>query len=97
MSIVIRAKNEARFIGETLRAIFEPRALQPRQVVVVDSGSCDETQAIVQSFPASLIQITPEEFTYGYALNLGVAHVEAEIVATLSAHSLPADPDWLRE
>jgi rhamnosyltransferase len=94
--VVIRAKNEARFIGETLQAIFDPAALAPRQVVVVDSGSTDGTQAIVQSFPTKLIQITPEEFTYGYALNLGVAQVDTEIVATLSAHSLPSSADWLR-
>jgi len=93
---VIRAKNEARFIGETLAAIFDQAALAPRQVIVVDSGSTDGTQAIVESFPTTLVQIRPEEFTYGYALNLGVAHVDAEIVATLSAHSLPAGPDWLR-
>jgi rhamnosyltransferase len=96
VSVVIRAKNEARFIGETLEAIFDPQAVPPRQVVVVDSGSTDGTQAIVESFPTTLIQIRPEEFTYGYALNLGVASVDAEIVATLSAHSLPANPDWLR-
>jgi rhamnosyltransferase len=94
---VIRAKNEARFIGETLDAIFQPRALEPRQVVVVDSGSIDGTQAIVEAFPTSLICIQPEEFTYGYALNLGVASVDSEVVATLSAHSLPTHADWLRE
>jgi rhamnosyltransferase len=94
---VIRAKNEAPFIGETLGAIFRPDALAPRQVVVVDSGSTDGTPDIVKAFPAALIQIQPEEFTYGYALNLGVANVEAEIVATLSAHSLPYDADWLSE
>jgi len=93
---VIRAKNEARFIGETLQAVLDPVALPPRQVIVVDSGSTDGTQAVVRSFAAHLIQITPEEFTYGYALNLGVAHVDSEIVATLSAHSLPANPGWLR-
>ena len=93
---MIRAKNEARFIGETLAAIFDPAALAPRQVVIVDSGSRDGTQAIVQQFPTTLIQIKPEDFTYGYALNLGVANVDTEIVATLSAHSLPANPDWLR-
>src|SRR5205085_638558 len=96
VSVVIRAKNEARFIGETLQAIFDPAALPPRQVVVVDSGSTDGTQAIVRSFPSLLIEIAAEDFTYGYALNLGVANVDAEIVATLSAHSLPADPNWLR-
>jgi glycosyltransferase involved in cell wall biosynthesis len=94
--VVIRAKNEARFIGETLQAIFDSSALEPRQVIVVDSGSTDGTQAIVESFPTRLIQITPEDFTYGYALNLGVANVDADVVATLSAHSLPANADWLR-
>ena len=93
---MIRAKNEAPFIGATLDAIFQPGALAPRQVVVVDSGSTDGTQAIVKGFPATLIQISPHEFTYGYALNLGVANVDAEIVATLSAHSLPTGDDWLR-
>jgi rhamnosyltransferase len=94
---VIRAKNEARFIGETLEAIFQQDALEPRQVVVIDSGSTDGTQAIVAQFPTILIQISPEEFTYGYALNLGVSSIDAEIVATLSAHSLPSGPEWLSE
>jgi rhamnosyltransferase len=61
----------------------------------VDSGSTDGTPDIVRSFPTTLIQIAPEDFTYGYALNLGVAAAEAELVASLSAHSLPADADWL--
>ena len=65
-------------------------------MVVVDSGSTDGTRAIVKSFPTTLIQISPDEFTYGYALNLGVANADAEIVATLSAHSLPINSDWLR-
>ena len=95
-SVVIRAKNEVRFIGETLAAIFDPAALQPEQVVIVDSGSTDGTLDIVRQFPVALVQIRPEQFTYGYALNLGVERVESEIIATLSAHSLPADPDWLR-
>jgi glycosyltransferase involved in cell wall biosynthesis len=64
--------------------------------VVVDSGSTDGTQDIVRSFPTTLIQIKPEQFTYGYALNLGIANVTADFVASLSAHSLPADADWLR-
>jgi rhamnosyltransferase len=79
-----------------LAAIFDPAALPPRQVVVVDSGSTDATLEIVRTFPTTVLQIPPEDFTYGYALNLGVANVDAEIVATLSAHSLPAGPEWLR-
>jgi len=95
VSVVIRARNEARYIGATLAALFHPAALPPLDVVVVDSGSTDGTQPIVGSFPVTLIQIRPEDFTYGYALNLGVAATAGDIVATLSAHSLPADPEWL--
>jgi rhamnosyltransferase len=97
VSVVIRAKNEARFIGDALAAIFDPPALRPRQVVVVDSGSTDATQDIVRATPATLVQIQPHEFTYGFALNLGVAHTDSDVIATLSAHSLPANSDWLRE
>jgi rhamnosyltransferase len=97
VAIVIRAKNEARFIGDVLDAVFQPTALRPRQVVVVDSGSTDGTLDIVRAFPTILIEIKPHEFTYGFALNLGVAHVDTEIVVTISAHSLPANPDWLRQ
>jgi len=96
VGVVIRAKNEARHIGDALAAIFDPAALRPRHVVVVDSGSTDGTQDIVRVFPTTLVQIRPEEFTYGFALNLGCAQVDAEIVATISAHSLPTNPDWLR-
>jgi len=95
-AVVIRARNEARFIGQTLAAIVQPAALQPRNVVVVDSGSTDGTLNIVRCFPISLIQIRPEEFTYGYALNLAAAETDADIVVSLSAHSTPAGSDWLR-
>lgn len=95
-SVVIRAKNEAKHIGQTLEALFDPAAEQPLRVVVVDSGSTDGTLDIIQAFPALLLRIRPEEFTYGYALNLGIAHAPGDVVATLSAHSLPATPEWLR-
>lgn len=65
-------------------------------MVVVDSGSTDGTVEIVRSFPVLLVEIPPAAFTYGYALNLGVQSATGDVVATLSAHSLPASPDWLR-
>jgi rhamnosyltransferase len=95
-SVVIRARNEVRFIGETLAALYDPMAMPPHRVVVVDSGSTDGTLDVVRRFPATLVRIPPEEFTYGYALNVGVAHADSDLVATLSAHSLPANADWLR-
>jgi rhamnosyltransferase len=95
VSIVIRAKNEARFIGETLAAIGRQEGVGQVEVIVVDSGSTDGTQDIVRGYPARLIEIPPETFTYGRALNLGVAAARGGVVVSLSAHSLPAHERWL--
>jgi glycosyltransferase involved in cell wall biosynthesis len=57
ISIVVRAYNEARFI----RRLFVGLGLQSRQdfeVVLVDSGSSDDTVAIAEEFGARIRHIT---------------------------------------
>jgi rhamnosyltransferase len=94
VAIVIRAKNEARDIGETLAAVYA-QELRPAEVIVVDSGSADGTPDIVRQYPARLIEIPPGSFTYGRALNIGIAAATSDVVVSLSAHSLPATERWL--
>lgn len=94
-SIVIRAKNEARHIGETLEAVFTQQGCSEFDVVVVDSGSTDGTLDIARRFPINLIEIPPETFTYGRSLNIGIAASKGEIIVSLSAHTLPLGTGWL--
>lgn len=94
-SIVIRAKNEARFIGETLETLFNQEGCGELEVIVVDSGSTDETVDIVRRFPVNLIEIPAESFTYGRSLNIGIAASRGEITVSVSAHSLPIGSSWL--
>jgi len=94
-SVVIRAKNEGRFIGEALDAVFSQRFGDGFEVVVVDSGSADGTLEIVRRYPLTLIEIPPASFTYGRSLNIGIAVARGELIASLSAHSTPADEGWL--
>lgn len=94
-SIVIRAKNEERDIGETLERAFAQVGVPDFEVIVVDSGSTDRTLEIVRRFPVKLIEIPPRSFTYGRSLNIGVRAATGEFVVSLSAHSLPADTQWL--
>lgn len=94
-SIVIRAKNEARYFGEVLEAVFRQRFDGRFDVVVVDSGSTDGTLGIARSYPVRLVEIPPESFTYGRSLNIGIAHADGDLIASLSAHSTPADDRWL--
>jgi rhamnosyltransferase len=95
VSVVIRAKNEARWIGESLDAVFGQRLDGDFEVVLVDSGSTDGTLEIVRRFPSHLIEIAPESFTYGRALNIGIEAARGEFIASISAHSTPADDTWL--
>jgi len=94
-SIVIRAKNEASAIGETLDSIYAQRSAPGFEVIVVDSGSTDGTLDIVRKTEARVIEIPPESFTYGRALNIGIAAARGEFVVALSAHSTPVNDRWL--
>jgi glycosyltransferase involved in cell wall biosynthesis len=96
-SIVIRAKNEARFIGEALEAISHQDFDGGLEVVVVDSGSTDGTIEIVKSFPTTLLQIPAESFTYGRSLNIGIQAARGTHIVSLSAHTLPIGTTWLTD
>lgn len=94
VSVVIRCHDEARHIGNLLMAISR-QTLAPAQVVVVDSGSTDGTLAIVQSHNVHLVEIHPDDFTFGRSLNYGCAAATGDILVFASAHVLPVQDDWL--
>ncbi|HPQ71084.1 MAG TPA: glycosyltransferase [bacterium] len=94
-SVVIRTFNEAAHLRRTLTAVFAQRDVAP-EVIVVDSGSTDDTPAIAREFPVTLIELPYAEFSYGRALNRGFAAATAPVVVSLSAHALPLDRHWLR-
>lgn len=91
-SIVIRAKNEAAL---PLTLALARRQTCACEVVVVDSGSSDESLSILASHKwVKRVRIAAEEFTYGRALNLGFRHATGDVVIVLSAHAYPSDDRW---
>lgn len=95
VSVVIRTKNEEAAIGKTLRLI-DCQTLRPHDIVVVDSGSTDQTVQILKSRPdVNLIEMPGESFTYGKSLNTGFEAARGDIVVSLSAHAFPLDKYWL--
>jgi glycosyltransferase involved in cell wall biosynthesis len=95
VSIVIRTKDEGRFIAATLKRIFEQATQLDFDVVIVDSGSTDDTLAIANHFQVRIARIASSEFTYGYALNFGARLANADYIVNLSAHCVPVDLRWL--
>ena len=96
-SIIIRTRNEERWIGRVLEKLFS-QSYKNFQVVIVDSGSRDNTLSIISNFPTKLIEINSEDFSYPHALNIGAQNSDAEkYLCILSAHSLPTSDNWLEK
>jgi glycosyltransferase involved in cell wall biosynthesis len=95
-SIIIRAYNEEAHIGRLLKGILE-QTITDLEIILVDSGSTDHTFQIAKRFPVRIVEIKPEEFTFGRALNLGISVARAPLVVMASAHVYPVYPDWLEK
>jgi len=94
VSIVIRSKNEEKYIGNVLDMIYK-QSYQKFEIIVVDSGSTDKTIEIAKRYNARVFEIKPEDFTYGYALNYGFERAKGKYVVCLSAHAIPVNQGWL--
>ena len=92
-SIVIRAFNEGRHISRLLEGINQ-QTIRDLEIILVDSGSSDNTLAIAKSYGAQIIQIKPQDFTFGRSLNLGLAAATHTQVVIAGALVYPAYPDW---
>ena len=77
VSIVIRTKNEARWLGSCLRAL-EKQSYKNFQVVVVDNESTDASKAIAKTFGAKTVDYKASIYKPGKALNLGVLAIQAD-------------------
>ena len=93
-SIVIRAFNEQAHIGRLLEGI-QQQTIKDVEIILVDSGSTDDTVAIAESYGAHIVRIPSAEFTFGRSLNFGVRAAKHELVVIASAHVYPVYPDWL--
>jgi rhamnosyltransferase len=97
VSVVIRAKNEAASIGRVIDLVREQELDGGEaEVIVVDSGSTDETADIARKRGAELIEIPAESFTFGGSLNTGCEAARAPVAVALSAHAFPPDTGWLQ-
>jgi len=92
VSIIIRTKNEERWISACLRAVFG-QTYNNIEVIIVDNKSSDRTVCRAKEFSVKIISI--ERFFPGKAINDGVLASSGEYIVCLSAHCIPVNEFWL--
>jgi rhamnosyltransferase len=97
VSVVVRVRDEAVALGRCLALIKAQvvDGLPPAQLIVVDNDSRDGSAEVAREHGALVVPISTSEFSFGGALNRGVAAATGEIVVALSAHAFPYDSEWL--
>ena len=93
-SIVIRAFNEERHLGRLLEGISQ-QTIQDVQMILVDSGSTDNTEKIAKEKDVDVVNINPQDFTFGRSLNMGIEAARSDFILIASAHVYPVYPDWI--
>ena len=93
VSIIVRTKNEERWIAHCLDMIFS-QSYKEFEIILVDNASNDHTVNVAKRFPLKKI-INIDDFKPGLAINLGIRASSGKYIVCLSAHCVPVDKDWL--
>jgi len=93
VSIIIRTKNEERWIRPCFESLFS-QSFQDFEIIVVDNESSDKTLDKIRQFPVEKI-VTIRDYLPGKALNKGINQAVGKYLVCLSAHCIPVNTQWL--
>ena len=92
-SVVVRTLNSSATLTICLESL-RSQTIRP-EIIVVDSGSSDDTLAIAARHADRVVHLAHEPFSYGRALNRGAAVATAPVHFALSSHCVVPRADWI--
>ena len=93
ISIVIRTKNESRWIRSCLRAVRSQEIDQNIEIILVDNKSTDKTIELAKPLVDKICEI--EKYKPGLSINLGINNSTGKYIVILSGHCIPKSKEWL--
>jgi len=94
VSIIIRTRNEERWISSCLKSITD-QTYKNIEIIVVDNNSTDHTLQKASEYSYTLVRI--DKFIPGKALNDGIRTSHGEFIICLSAHCIPVNEHWVEK
>lgn len=96
-SIVVPVYNDPR-VGRALDSLLMQREVDPPEILIVDGGSGSETHRVLDEYRHRVARVISEPDRGVYdAMNKGIALAQGDVIATLGADDVYADPFVLRD
>ena len=83
-------------MSELLTSIQSQRSDFSHEVILIDSGSTDDTLKIAQKFGCQILHISREDFSFGRSLNLACQEANGIYFVLVSGHCIPCTHHWLQ-
>jgi rhamnosyltransferase len=96
VSIIIRTLNEERYLPELLSSIASQKSSFSCEVILIDSGSTDNTLTVAENYNCRILHISREEFSFGRSLNRACEAAQGTYLAFISGHCIPFNQHWLQ-
>lgn len=93
VSIIIRTKNEERWITANLEGVFG-QDYKNFEVIIVDNNSTDKTIEKALQFDIAKV-VTCKDYRPGMALNMGIRESKGEFIICFSGHCITVNDKWI--
>jgi len=95
VSVIIPTKNAGKDFPILMKSLNAQRGFEKIEVVIVDSGSTDETLETAKLLGATVVNIEPEDFSHSGSRNLGAEAASGDYLLFMVQDALPPNDTWL--
>lgn len=95
VSVIIPAYNGAHELPKLLEELKRQTGVGGVELVVVDSGSADDTAVLAERAGAKVIRITQAEFSHSYSRSLGAEKATGDYLLFMTQDAMPKGGDWI--
>lgn len=95
VSVVIPTLNAGREFGWLLQKLFAQEGVGRIEVIVVDSGSRDDTVVTAKNAGCVVVEILPSEFSHSYARNRGADAATGDYLLFMVQDAYPIGDHWM--
>ena len=97
ISVIIPTRNAGKEFPLLLRKLKVQKGIRECEIIIVDSGSSDDTVFFAKREGATVIEIPPQTFNHGSTRNKGAEYATGDFLLFTVQDALPMTEQWLWE